>query len=171
MYTNPHSPAMSTASRCRDHAPTAGGRPRDRLTISAGWMTLVICLLHTLVFAPHPYWVAWLAGPFRGSAITLSESTVFWALPGGFVLPGILFGVLVIRSGRRGESLPAFMGWVLGLWALGCIWVVGPSGFMLVLVPAALLVVASLRDRRRGRPAVRSSGADQSARKKRALAS
>ncbi|WP_341855061.1 hypothetical protein [Brachybacterium sp. GPGPB12] len=35
---------------------------------------------------------------------------------------------------------------MLGLWALGRVWILGPSGFLFVLVPAApLLVLARLK--------------------------
>jgi uncharacterized protein YqgC (DUF456 family) len=39
---------------------------------------------------------------------------------------------------------------VLALWALVCLWIVGPSGFVLLLVPATLLILAAARARRRG---------------------
>ena len=121
-------------------------RPRpDRLTTAAGWSLLAICALHTLAFSLHPYWVDWLAGPLRTTEATLDEAAQFWGLPGGFVLPGILLAVLLIRLGRQGGRAPAAFGPVLGLWALACVWILGPSGFLLVLVPAALLVLARLK--------------------------
>ncbi|MDV3294719.1 MAG: DUF6463 family protein, partial [Brachybacterium paraconglomeratum] len=117
----------------------------DRLTMAAGWSLLAICALHTLAFSLHPYWVDWLAGPLRTTEATLDEAAQFWGLPGGFVLPGILLAVLLIRLGRQGGRAPAAFGPVLGLWALACVWILGPSGFLLVLVPAALLVLARLK--------------------------
>lgn len=126
-----------------DHA-----RP-DRLTTAAGWSLLTIAALHTLVFAFHPYWDDWFAGPTRTGALPLEAVVQFWGLPGGFVVPGILLALLTVRLGRRGETLPAYAGWGLGLWAASCLWIVGPSGFLLVLVPSALLITAHARARRR----------------------
>ena len=117
----------------------------DRLTMAAGWSLLAICALHTLAFSLHPYWADWLAGPLRTTEATLDEAAQFWGLPGGFVLPGILLAVLLIRLGRQGGRAPAAFGPVLGLWALGCVWILGPSGFLFVLGPAALLVLARLK--------------------------
>ena len=126
--------------------PAPRTRPRpDRLTTAAGWSLLAICALHMLAFSLHPYWADWLAGPLRTTEATLDEAAQFWGLPGGFVLPGILLAVLLIRLGRQGGRAPAAFGPVLGLWALGCVWILGPSGFLFVLVPAALLVLARLK--------------------------
>lgn len=145
---------MTTAP---DSAPTTPTTTRpERLTILAGWLLLVICLLHTLVFAVHPYWADWLAGPLRESAFTADEAAQFWGLAGGFVVPGALFGLLVLRTGREGRRLPPSVGPILAIWAALCLWIVGPSGFLLVLVPAALLILTSLRrtPRTQQRPSV-----------------
>lgn len=128
-------------------APSTRTRP-DRLTIVAGVSLLVVCALHTLAFSVHPYWADWLAGPLRTTEATLDEAVQFWGLPGGFVLPGALLAVLLIQRGRKGGRSPAAFGPVLGLWALGCVWILGPSGFLFLLVPAALLVLASARGAR-----------------------
>src|SRR5690606_4332687 len=113
--------------------PALRTRPRpDRLTTAAGWSLLAICVLHMLAFSLHPYRADWLAGPLRTTEATLGEAAQFWGLPGGFVLPGILLAVLLIRLGRQGGRAPAAFGPVLGLWALGCVWILGPSGFLFV---------------------------------------
>lgn len=131
--------------------PSPHPRRRDLLTVAAGWATLAICLLHTLAFSVHPYWGDWLAGPLRSSSVTMAEAAQFWGLPGGFVVPGAILGLLIIRLGRRGQMLPAYVGWVLALWAAVCLWMIGPSGFVFVLVPATLLIIAGLRSSRCGR--------------------
>ena len=122
----------------------------NRLTTTAGWSLIAIAALHTLVFAFHPYWDDWFAGPMRTGTLPLDAVVQFWGLPGGFVVPGVLLGLLMVRLGRRGETLPTYAGVVLGVWAVACIWIVGPSGFLLVLVPAVLLILAGARARRRG---------------------
>ena len=69
----------------------------------------------------------------------------FWALPGGLVVPGVLLGLLMLHAARRGATLPRFVGVVLIAWALVCVWMVGPSGFMTLLVPGTLLLMAGFR--------------------------
>lgn len=130
---------------------TLGARtPADRLTIAAGVSLLVICALHTALFAVHPWWGEWLAGPFRTTQPPVDASVQFWGLPGGFVVPGVLLALLILGAGRRGKTMPAYVGTTLVLWALACFWMVGPSGFVMVLVPAVLMIVARVKSRRRG---------------------
>ncbi|TDE99176.1 hypothetical protein EXU48_01860 [Occultella glacieicola] len=105
---------------------------------------MVIAAAHTAVFAGNPYWADWLGGAIRNGTADVGAIATFWALPGSFVPIAILFGLLTVRLGRRGERLPGYAGWVLLGWSLGCAYMVGPSGFLLVLVPAILLIVASL---------------------------
>ena len=131
----------------RPEAPTTAPVRSDRLTLAAGWSLLAICALHTLAFSVHPYWADWLAGPLRTTEASLDEAAQFWGLPGGFVLPAVLLSVLLLRLGREGRRAPAAFGPVFAAWALGCVWILGPSGFLFVLVPAALMILASVRGR------------------------
>lgn len=138
----------TTAGRLRTVTAHAGAEPRirpDRLTLTAGISILVIAAGHTLVFAFHRWWGPWLAGPFRAEQLPLEAAVQFWALPGGLVVPGVLLGLLMIDAGRRGTTLPRFVGATLIVWALACVWMVGPSGFLTLLVPGALLVAAGFR--------------------------
>jgi hypothetical protein len=121
----------------------------DRLTVAGGISLLVVCSLHTVVFALHPWWGAWMAGPFRTEQLPTDAAVQFWGLPGGFVVPGLLLALLILDKGRRGNPAPVYVGAVIGVWAFACVWMVGPSGFMLLLVPAVLLFIASMRSRRR----------------------
>lgn len=133
---------MSTTTE----TPALRTRPRpDRLTTAAGWSLLAICALHTLAFSlpPRTGATGW-PGPCA-RAPRPSTRRPSSGLPGGFVLPGVLLALLLIRLGRQGGRAPAAFGPVLGLWALGCVWILGPSGFLFVLVPAALLVLARLK--------------------------
>ncbi|MGB2570986.1 hypothetical protein ACPFP2_21410 [Micromonospora citrea] len=120
------------------------------LTVSAGWSMATIGVLHTAVFLPHPYWGGWLAGGLRSGEGGDASLSVFWALPGSFVVPLVLLGLLVVRLGRRGERVPGYAGWALGGWAAGCVLLIGPSGFLLGFVPAGLLIAEDVLARRRG---------------------
>ncbi|MCH1881889.1 hypothetical protein [Agrococcus sp. ARC_14] len=128
-------------------------RRTSRLTVAAGVALLVIMALHSAVFAPHEWWDAWLAGPFRAGQPPLEATVLFWALPGGFVVPGALLGLLLVREGRRGGTMPLWVPIVLGAWAIGCVWIVGPSGFLTLSVPVVLLLIAGARAARARRAA------------------
>lgn len=112
---------------------------------------VAIAILHTAAFAFHPHWAAWLAGPMRAGDLPEEAITLFWALPGGFVAPLAVLGLILVGAGRRGQHAPRVAGWILLAWILCCLWIIGPSGFLLGLVPTVLL----LWPRRRGsaRPA------------------
>jgi hypothetical protein len=122
--------------------------PPNRLTVSAAIALLTISALHTAVFAFHSWWGDWLAGPFRTTQLPMDAVVQFWGLPGGFVVPGVLLALLILRAGRRGDTLPLYVAMILGAWALLCVWMVGPSGFLLLLIPAALLFIANRQSRR-----------------------
>ncbi|MDO3703168.1 DUF6463 family protein [Micromonospora sp. C28SCA-DRY-2] len=123
---------------------------KQRLTVAAGWTLAGIGVLHAAVFLPHPYWEQWLTGGLRSGEGGDASLSVFWALPGSFVVPLVLLGLLLARLGRRGERAPAHVGWALGGWAAGCALLIGPSGFLLGFVPAGLLIAEDLLARRRG---------------------
>ncbi|MEV4489931.1 hypothetical protein AB0K04_07440 [Micromonospora coxensis] len=123
---------------------------KKSLTVGAGWSTVTIGVLHAAVFLPHPYWGEWLTGGLRSGEGGDASLSVFWALPGSFVVPLVLFGLLLVRLGRRGERAPGYAGWTLAGWAAACVLLIGPSGFLLGFVPAGLLIAEDLRARRRG---------------------
>ncbi|WP_109473540.1 hypothetical protein [Ornithinimicrobium cavernae] len=130
----------ATGATGATEALSASHRRPDRRTLAAGWTTVTIAVLHTVYFAFHPYWGLWLAGPARAEVFPQEAATIFWALPGGFVIPLAVLGLLMIGAGRRGEVMPRYVGRLLTGWVLLCVWIVGPSGFLLGLVPAALLL-------------------------------
>lgn len=118
------------------------------LTRWGGRLLTSISILHILVFLSHPYWSEWLTG----KGITTMESmALFWALPGGPAVIGILLGMLVSRMGKRGEVAPGYVGATVLAWAAGCIALLGVSGFVLMIVPALMLITATLLDRSRRR--------------------
>lgn len=117
----------------------------NRLVIIAGWAMVAIALLHTVAHIFHPFWRDWLTGGLWTGDANYESYSFFWALPGSFVVVLAVLGLLVRQMGRLGQTVPSYVGWALGLWVVGCIALIGPSGFMLGILPSALLIVADLR--------------------------
>lgn len=71
--THPDAAKTSARSASYDRSiePNRDGAPirPDHLTVSAAIALLTISVLHTAVFALHPWWGAWMAGPFRTSQV------------------------------------------------------------------------------------------------------
>ncbi|WP_198587264.1 DUF6463 family protein [Glycomyces xiaoerkulensis] len=136
---------MTTTSE-PDRAPVATGAAR--LTIIAGWSLIVVAVLHTAVFVPQAPWRDWFSGSLRSVDPDAESVAVFWALPGGIVVPALLLGLLMIRLGRQHQRVG--LGYALAIlaWVSFCLWLVGPSGFLLLLVTVGLLVAAAAVDRR-----------------------
>lgn len=141
---------MDTDRQATTTAPATTAAPAtttNRLTVAGGYALLAIAVLHTLVFLPNPWWGEWLAGPLRTEELPTEAVTVFWALPGSFVVLGALYALSVIATGRRGRAVPLYAPVALAAWAGLCVWIVGPSGFLLLAVPVVLLGLASVRAR------------------------
>ncbi|MCD0446803.1 hypothetical protein LO763_24600 [Glycomyces sp. A-F 0318] len=119
-----------------------------RLTGLAGWSLIAIAALHTAVFIPQAPWGDWTGGSLRTAEPDMESVAVFWALPGGFVIPGLLAGLLTIRTARRRERVGLGVALALFAWASACLWLIGPSGFMLFYATVGLLVAAAVADRR-----------------------
>ncbi|HEU5127536.1 MAG TPA: hypothetical protein VFU12_06055 [Glycomyces sp.] len=136
---------MSTATqaRVRRAAPAAA-----RMTVLAGWSLMVIAVLHTAVFLPQIPWGEWFGGGLRTADADMEWVALFWALPGGLTLPAFLLGLFMIRFGRQGQRIGLGVTAALAVWVAGCLWLVGPSGFMFVLVTVGLLVTGAVLDRR-----------------------
>lgn len=138
--------------------------PSHRSTVIAGWSMVAIAVLHTLAHMFHPYWRQWLTGGLWTGAAEDASVAFFWALPGSFVVVLAVLGLLIVGMGRRGDHVPAYVGWGLGLWVLTCLALIGPSGFMFGILPSTLLIVTDLRRRsarRAGGPMPMASGEDQ----------
>ncbi len=118
------------------------------MTIIAGWSLIVVAVLHTAVFVPQAPWRDWFSGSLRSVDPDAESVAVFWALPGGIVVPALLLGLLMIRLGRQHQRVG--LGYALAIlaWVSFCLWLVGPSGFLLLLVTVGLLVAAAAVDRR-----------------------
>ncbi|MFC6100212.1 DUF6463 family protein [Olivibacter domesticus] len=120
-----------------------------RLYKWAGWMLVSICLLHFVFWSVVSYhsWGAWISGalwdhvdPETLAAFELNFE--FWALPGSFMIPLLLLGLLITRAAQMRDRLPRYLGWSLLLWVLICSIILEPSGFPLGLIPAVMLIMA-----------------------------
>lgn len=123
-------------------------QPAARLTGLAGWSLILIAVLHIAFFIPQAPWADWFDGSLRSSEPDPESVAVFWALPGGIAVPAILAGTFMIRLARRGHRAGAGVAATLIAWVTGCLWLVGPSGFIFVYATAALLLAGTLLDRR-----------------------
>ncbi|MER5808505.1 DUF6463 family protein [Streptomyces sp. NPDC002033] len=138
---------MSIGTGCIETT-AAGGSARARaLTLWAGRGAVSIGGLHAALFAvkSRSEWGGWLSGALRGADPDSRAETLrlFWALPGGFAVPLILLGLLLSRMARTGQEVPRYVGWALAGWVVPAGWILEPSGFLLGLVPAVLLILAS----------------------------
>ncbi|THV30008.1 hypothetical protein [Glycomyces paridis] len=123
-------------------------RGAARLTVIAGWAVVAIGLLHIAAIAPSAAWADWFDGSLRVLGEDWESIATFWALPGGLAVPVILLGLLMIRFGRQRQAIGLWFPVALLAWVSFCVWLIGPSGFMLVSVPVVLLVVAAVLDRK-----------------------
>ncbi|MFJ7271110.1 DUF6463 family protein [Streptomyces sp. NPDC099050] len=127
---------------------SAGGTRARTLNTWAGRSMTAIGTAHIVLFSVSTWsrWGDWLGGELRGADITdpaiVASRADFWALPGSLAVPLILLGLLVTRMARAGQGIPRYAGWILGAWVLVSAWILGPSGFVLGLVPAVLLILA-----------------------------
>lgn len=134
---------------------------RNRSVIVAGWSMVVIAVLHTVAHLFHPYWSDWLSGELWTGNSPADSYAFFWALPGSFVVVLAILGGLIVRMGRRGDDVPRYVGWGLGAWVVGCLALIGPSGFVFGILPSVLLIVDGLRRRvRTSSPVERPAGQD-----------
>ncbi|HZE38923.1 MAG TPA: DUF6463 family protein [Stackebrandtia sp.] len=122
-------------------------KPR-RLALWGGYTMAAIACLHILFFSINPYWSQWLSGGLWSHRAGQDSMTYYWALPGGFAVIMIMLGLLISRLAKRGEPLPAYMGWVVLAWVAVNIAMIGVSGFVAGVIPAALLIADSLKARR-----------------------
>uniref|UniRef100_A0AAU2JI22 DUF6463 family protein n=1 Tax=Streptomyces sp. NBC_00049 TaxID=2903617 RepID=A0AAU2JI22_9ACTN len=115
----------------------------------AGRSIVVIGAVHIALFTVKTWsrWGDWLGGELRGVAAVEDPANAasladFWAFLGGFAVPLIVLGLVLIRMARTGHEPPRYLGWTLGAWVLVSAWVLEPSGFLLGLVPTVLLLLA-----------------------------
>ncbi len=107
----------------------------------AGWLDAVLWGTNT----PRP----------DGSEMP-QAAAYFWSGPGSFAVPLLILGALVAYLARNDHPVPAFIGWVVGIWGVACAAIDGPATpFTTALIPAALLVLAASRENRSARTADR----------------
>ncbi|GAB3992934.1 hypothetical protein GCM10029992_03290 [Glycomyces albus] len=109
---------------------------------------VAIAALHTAAFAFQAPWSDWLGGSLRTADPDMESAALFWALPGGPAVPALLTGMLLIKLGRLRRRAGLGFVAVLVVWAAFCVWLIGPSGFLLTAVTSGLLVAAAVSDRR-----------------------
>ncbi|MFI9818525.1 DUF6463 family protein [Saccharothrix variisporea] len=68
------------------------------------------------------------------------DQYVLWLTLGSFGVPLLVLGLVVAGTARRGGVVPAYVGWVVGAWALLLSIVLVAVPGWLALVPAALIV-------------------------------
>lgn len=131
-----------------DSIPTLDDSARTR-TLWAGRSAIAIGLIHTAYFlrVSEPSWSNWFSGglsrSLRGDDPAATESmTHFWALPGSFVVPLVALGLMINKSAREGREVPRAVGISLGVWSAANFALLFPSGFVLGLIPAGLLISA-----------------------------
>ncbi|BEK91323.1 DUF6463 family protein [Nocardia seriolae] len=121
--------------------------PARTRTLWAGRSVIAIGLLHTAYFIPvtRPSWAEWFSGGLSRHTDDSSHAQPladFWALPGSFVVPLIALGLMITKSAREDREVPRAVGISLGVWSAANFAVLFPSGFVLGLIPAGLLISA-----------------------------
>ncbi|WP_309114031.1 DUF6463 family protein [Saccharothrix sp.] len=117
------------------------------MTRVAGILLAALGALHIVLTTAfnHESWARWIgaglwaAVPPPGAGFT-PDQYVLWLTLGSFGVPLILLGLVVADTARRGGSVPAYLGWVVGAWALLLSVVLVAVPGWLVLVPAVLLI-------------------------------
>lgn len=126
-------------------------RDRSRtLTVWTGRLTAAIAVVHTVFFIPvtAESWSDWSSGKLWWDASNTADPELlwhYWVLPGGFVIPLLLLGLLISRIGKEGRAVPLYVGVTLGLWCAMAAALMFPSGFLLGFVPAGMLLMAARR--------------------------
>ncbi|MEV7617899.1 DUF6463 family protein [Streptomyces sp. NPDC089799] len=125
--------------------------PNRKLVLWAGRGLVGIGALHlvygTVVARSHL--AGWIGGALHGASgegmDELESQRDFWALLGSLAVPLIVVGLLLSRMASTGQEVPRAVGWILAVWVLVSAWVLFPSGFLLGIVPVALLLLAGWR--------------------------
>lgn len=126
------------------------------------WAGLIMILQGTVhsvsaLLVNSDHWPAWLAGGIP-SDLAGHDPVVaaFWLSWGGFGLPLALLGAVVVGLGRAGRVPPLYVPIAYVIWGvLGGL--MAPSPLLTVVIPGALLLIATCTGRRRHVTAVEVS--------------
>ncbi|CAM3238489.1 DUF6463 family protein [Stackebrandtia soli] len=121
-----------------------------RLTRWGGLTCVAIGLGHSVIglAVAGRHWPGWITGDLWwgiGSPGMLESKLAFWSVPGSFVVPLILLGLMAVGRAREGRALPGYVGWTMLTWAAFGAYIGFPTGFLLVLVPATLFILDGRR--------------------------
>ncbi|WP_431899077.1 DUF6463 family protein [Nonomuraea sp. bgisy101] len=122
---------------------------QHRTVILAGRITVLLSMLHLVVTMAFNvrHLPAWFSGglwfPADGLADPMPSLGAFWLTIGSFFLPLLVLGLLIAWLGRRAVIPPAFVAWLLGGWCTVGALAFEPSGFILLWVPAVMVLRAA----------------------------
>lgn len=88
----------------------------------------------------------WAAVPLLGStasAATATNALAFWGGLGSFAVPLATVGLLIWHLTSRDVPVPAFVGWILGVWCLVGALILVPSPFIAGAAAGVLVVLAA----------------------------
>ncbi len=142
---------MTSESRPAEPAPSSESPTASRVqrrVVVAGWMLIALAILH-LVNLVNLGAAAATAGAFPvwfSGGLWLADMSVaggyFWASLGGFPIPMIALGWMIVHLARAGSPVPRGIPWLLLVWIIGASLVLGLSGFVVAIVPIVLLLSA-----------------------------
>lgn len=125
----------------------------------AGWLIAIFGAAHTLlaltVEEAGSHAGDWFGGELWGDDLSAmsSANSAYWLSWNSFGPPLVLIGLTVLWLHRRGIVPPPFIAWVLGVWAVGDIVVLGTSPSPVILLASVLLLVGARRAARLSGPA------------------
>ncbi|GLZ76630.1 hypothetical protein Afil01_14370 [Actinorhabdospora filicis] len=117
-----------------------------RKTLWAGRIMMALGVIHLvlmtgLAYKHVPGWFGLELWDPKADPTSIQPSLgAFWSSYGSFSVPLLLLGAFTVHQGRRGVPVPRFVGWGVGLWALGGAYLLEPTPFVLALIPAILIL-------------------------------
>ncbi|GAA1958547.1 DUF6463 family protein [Amycolatopsis minnesotensis] len=133
----------------------------------AGWLMVLFGAAHTIgaltLEKAAQYVGGWFSGALWGDDLAAMSpaNSAYWLSLASFGVPLVVAGLTVLWLDRRGITPPAFIGWLLGGWAvLGAV-ILEPAPWPIILVANVLLLAgirrATTRDRMAAENATGSS--------------
>ncbi|MEU7894627.1 DUF6463 family protein [Nonomuraea sp. NPDC049152] len=122
-----------------------------RKVVLAGRITAFLGAFHLVITTAFSmgHLSTWLSGglwfPANGLSDLPPATGAFWLTFGSFGLPLLTLGFLIAWLGGRDVVPPAFVAWALGGWGTIGALAFEPSPFILIWMPAAVLLAARRR--------------------------